>query len=278
MPSTVDDKRPGGRASSVMDSLLEDIASMSTASAPAPAPSPQDLRPLLRPVTRLSTGSTAVLPSVQIRSPPLSATASLSGGAGIRGHVDGKKGLLLFENRIAQSWCAGYIGGPKGNRTRFCCEVVSPGLMQFCGDKHKGEKYPLRPNTYFIGMQKKSALCQPCISVEELTSCNALDLTTAEHSSKQWMQILTKLRARIDSRADLQRHANTEGSTVGYASAADHTLVDAPEDDGWDSEDDFQGSLAPSLRETPIAGPRPVDHYGHVSQFPSYVTTPIRTL
>ena len=100
--------------------------------------------------------------------------------------------------------------------------------MQFCGDKHRGEKYPLRPNTYFIGMQKKSALCQPCISVEELTSCNALDLTTAEHSSKQWMQILLELRARIDSRADLQRHANTEGSTVGYASAMDQTLVDAP--------------------------------------------------
>ena len=113
----------------------------------------------------------------------------MGGGGGIRGHLDGKESLFRIDASKAGKLCAGYLGGRRGTRTRFCVKEVD-GFMKFCCASHSGEKFNYAVKSYYIRMSKDSALCSPCVSLEQLQAHGSSGLTAQKHTSKDWLQIL----------------------------------------------------------------------------------------
>lgn len=121
----------------------------------------------------------------------VSAASSSWGVSGrIRGHLEEEWPLLSFggENNLSV-FCRGYIGGRQGNRSRFCFVKVE-GFMAFCCEGHKGDKFPLVKSMLYIEMKDNTALCEPCISRDQLSLAGSSHLLAERHSSRVWSDLV----------------------------------------------------------------------------------------
>jgi hypothetical protein len=168
-----------------MDSLLVDlVTSPSVVAAPAAASRPPPISPAHQ--------QSASRPPTA----PWSTTSTMSSLGGVaHGLLSGKAPLFYFDDRTRTALCAGYIGGKSGLKQRFCCKPIEGGVgnaRMFCCNGHKGAKFPLTPRTYYVPMKNDSALVSPFVTAAELESEDSLHLAAEEHSSREWIDLITE--------------------------------------------------------------------------------------
>ena len=180
-----------------LDDVLAELASMSVSpSSTAQPPVPSVRHP------RFSADATAAPTSTP-------SSAASSGFGGVKGHLKGKETLLLTDStEMIDSMCRGYIGGPRGPRERFCRNVVSS-PDEFCCPSHAGEKFEVLLSHLYIKMASMSALCSPCISLEDAERMGMGAIQESGYGSREWLALLMQVAQKIQ-----QFHAERDAEEV----------------------------------------------------------------
>jgi hypothetical protein len=71
--------------------------------------------------------------------------------------------------------------------------VLEPGRYRCDDSKHGNGKFEAVRDSYFIRMEKDSALCWPYVTWKDLDAWDELALLDEEHSSKEWLALLLDL-------------------------------------------------------------------------------------
>jgi hypothetical protein len=106
----------------------------------------------------------------------------------------------------------------------------------FCCNGHKGAKFPLTPRTYYVPMKNDSALVSPFVTAAELESEDHLHLTKEEHSSREWIELVTEFSASHGLRSPPSAQASfgftEDGDTGGEepGDGSDDVFLDASAD------------------------------------------------
>lgn len=155
--------------------------------------------------------------------------------------------MFYFDDRTRDVLCAGYIGGKSGLKQQFCCKQIEGGVgnsRMFCSQCHKGEKFPLTPKTYYIPMKSESALVSPYVTAAELEEAKSVHLVKGLHSSREWIDIISKFNASRGIRS-----VANDVSPYGFMdSDGDVPHVEMGEDEYHDASADLVSSALKGAR------------------------------
>eukprot|EP00956_Cyclotella_meneghiniana_P000983 scaffold1158_cov46-Cyclotella_meneghiniana.AAC.1 len=148
-----------------LDNLMDELQVSSAA--PAATAKPAGVGRLRREGKMgASTPRTSVPPPVSLVAALGSAVSSLSSSRRVRiqGHLEGES----YE---------------------FCLKPIDD-VLSFCCKGHKGDKFSISKSMLYIEMANDTALCQPCISKDQLEVAGMSYLLSESHSSREWSKLV----------------------------------------------------------------------------------------
>ena len=180
-------------SASPLEALLAD---MQAPSARANARALSHPSAAVRRLSRSTDGGVHPPPSLpSTRSAPAVGSEFRGGNRGnIRGYItEGEEYLFHYTSDNAGWICGAYIGGKSGSRTRFCCRRKQARDDKHCGlERHGGDdRFILHLNYLYIPMQDQTALCEPCVSADELEKRGMARFFRDKFNSRRWLEVIT---------------------------------------------------------------------------------------